>query len=355
MRVMTILKELRHGGAETVAVRIMDAGPESDQAIVAVPGEWSDRFPGTHYDMGPTSLKPQDIVSAARSIRAAIKDFRPDIVHAHSPGTIVAASVALGVRRPVPLLGTCHGGGDAAGIRRQAMVSRALRVPMVACGPGVEVSLRNGGLEPIATINNGIPLSTLEDTPLRDLATEFNLDPNKRTAVVVGRLDPVKNQAQIIEAMALEPNMNLLVCGDGTCRIQLEERADALGLSDRVRFLGSRRDVSELVRAAGIQILSSRLEGLPVALLEGMAEGAAIVATDVLGTRQLIDDGVNGLLVPLDDAQALADALHRLDLDDDLRRSLARGGLATVEDYTLDQMTESYWDLYRRMTANFDR
>lgn len=352
MRVMQVVKVLRHGGAETVALRIMDAGAENQQAIVAAPGEWSDRFPGHHYSMGATSMRPNDLISASRSLRAAVKDFRPDVVHAHSPGTIVASAMALvGLRKSVTLVGTCHGGVPMEALARQAKLNKALRVPIVSCGPGVTAGLRAGGLEPVKTINNGIHLPQQGDRAPRNLAEEFGLDPSLKTIVAIGRLDPVKNQSQILKAMSLYPKMNLLVCGDGSSRQDLEDQAKGLKLSERVKFLGSRRDVSELVHAAGFQVLASRVEGLPVALLEGMAEGAAIVATDVLGTQQLIEEGKNGLLVPLDDEQALAEAFQRLDESEELRNRLSQGALETVQAYSVEAMTRDYWNLYRKLSA----
>lgn len=351
MRVMQVVKELRHGGAETVALDIMREGVvrEHEQAVVSAPGEWSARFPGRHYPMGRTSLKPQDILAAARRIRAAVRVFRPDVVHAHSPGTVVAAAVALGPTRPVPLLTTAHGGYSTGQLSRQGRLYSALKVPVVSCGPGVTSALTAAGYAPLRTINNGIPASGQSEDGDRDLVREFDLSAGRGTVIAVGRVDPVKNQEQLLRAAALLPGVNVLICGDGAARPGLEELTDSLGLRDRVRFLGMRTDVASLIRHSDAQVLTSRVEGLPMALLEGMAEGGIVVATDVLGTRELVEHERNGLLVPLDDVAALAFALDRALTDGQLRQTLSAGALRTAADYSLQAMTEAYWDLYAEL------
>lgn len=346
LRVMQIIKELRHGGAETVALRLMEARDASDQAVVSSPGEWSHRFPGRHFSMNRTSLKPQDLLPAARAIRRAVQEFRPDVIHAHSPGTLVAARLALGPRHKPVLLGTAHGGYTQQELSRQAKLYKILRTPIVSCGPGVTHGLREGGLEPLTTINNGIPASTLADAPKRNLAEEFDLDPSLKTAVAVGRLAPVKNHRQMLDAFAQYPGLNLLICGDGESREELERQARELKIDQRVRFLGMRGDVSEILHAADLQLLTSRVEGLPMALLEGMAEGKPMIATNVLGSRELIDHGRNGLLVELDDSRGLAEELERLDTDDALRQTLSAGALETARQYSVQAMTDRYWELY---------
>lgn len=360
MRIMQVVKELKHGGAETVALRLMEAGEGLEtegvrQAVAAAPGEWSARFPGRHYEIGHTSLKPWVLARAAREIRAAVRDFRPDLVHAHSPGTIVAAALALGAPRKVRLIGTSHGGADAAGLARQGRLYRALRVPIIACGPGVEDGLRAGGCEPLRRINNGIAATERPDERPVDLPAEFGLPAGRPVAVVLGRLEEVKNQRQSLEAAALVPGLSLLICGDGEQRPALEGLAASLGVGDRVCFAGMRPDAPRLLRAADLQLLTSRLEGLPVSLLEGMAEGTPIIATDVLGTGQLVRDGQNGLLVPLDDAPATARGITRLLEDPQLAERLREGGRETAGQYTLSGMTEGYWRLYAELTAETSR
>lgn len=346
MRVMQIVKKLKHGGGETVALRIMEAGTGHEQAVVAAPGEWSERFPGRHFTMGETSLKPQDILAASRRIRAAVKEFRPDVVHAHSPGTIAASALALMGLRGVAFVATCHGGETPERLKVLARAYRLLRPVLVSCGPGVTEGLRAGGLEPAATINNGIPASTVAPETQRALAEEFGLRPEEPVVAAVGRLDPVKNQQQIIRAVARWPHLGVVICGDGSERQSLEALARECGVEDRVIFAGMRRDVLEIMHAAEAVVLVSRVEGLPVTLLEAMAEGTPVVATRVLGTEQLVRDGHNGLLVEVDDDETLAKAFQRLVQEPGLARQLAAGGLETSADYTLESMTQQYWDLY---------
>jgi glycosyltransferase involved in cell wall biosynthesis len=147
------------------------------------------------------------------------------------------------------------------------------------------------------------------------------------------------------------PHLHVLLAGDGPDRDRLVASARALGLEDRVRFAGARRDVANVLAALDVFVLSSDFEGSPLALIEAMAAGKAIVATRVGGVPDLIDDGVHGLLVPPGDPGALGTALLSLARDPARRAALgaaARG--RQREELTLDGMIERITMLYERVT-----
>ncbi|MER3412013.1 MAG: hypothetical protein C4305_06770, partial [Thermoleophilia bacterium] len=119
--------------------------------------------------------------------------------------------------------------------------------------------------------------------------------------------------------------VSFLVAGEGPERAAMERRAQALGLGDRVRFLGPlpRQRVLELFRAADATVLSSTWENFPHAVIESLAVGTPVIATRVGGVAEVVEEGVNGLLVPPGDAQALAQAIRRLLAEPGLRQQLA--------------------------------
>jgi glycosyltransferase involved in cell wall biosynthesis len=137
--------------------------------------------------------------------------------------------------------------------------------------------------------------------------------------VVAAMLRPEKAQDVLIRAVAelapSRPHLRLLLLGGGTpqnprgTQDELEALAATLGIADRVRFLGRREDVAQVVAAADVAVLCSRGENLPLAVLEYMEAGTPIVATDVGGVRELVTDGVHALVVAPDDPRALARAL----------------------------------------------
>ncbi len=156
-------------------------------------------------------------------------------------------------------------------------------------------------------------LATPEDAPL---------------ALALGRLHPNKGFDVLLEAVAKLPRLHLWLAGEGDERAPLEARARALGIETRVRFLGWRDDVPALLAACDVLALASRHEPLGNVVLEAWAAGVPVVATASAGPAALVRDGETGLLVPVEDADALAAALRRVAEDRGLRSALAAAGHA---------------------------
>jgi glycosyltransferase involved in cell wall biosynthesis len=149
-------------------------------------------------------------------------------------------------------------------------------------------------------------------------------------AVVIGsiaRLNEQKGHRYLVDAaatvLARRPDARVLIVGDGDLAAPLREQAHGLGLGDRVLFTGHRTDVRDLLGAIDVFCIASTYEGTPLSLFEAMAAGKAIVSTAVDGCREVLEDGVTGLLAPPRDAAALAAALLRVVEDPGLARRLA--------------------------------
>ena len=154
----------------------------------------------------------------------------------------------------------------------------------------------------------------------------------ERVVLALARLDPQKGLDHLVRAAARMPDVTVRIAGGGPLRGELEELARAQGVDDRVTFLGERSDVPELLEACDVFVLPSLYEGLPLSILEAMAAGRPVVATDIPGTRQAVHDGRTGLLVPPGDDAALATAITRVLDDPALGVTLARGGRELVEE-----------------------
>lgn len=166
----------------------------------------------------------------------------------------------------------------------------------------------------------------------------------------VGRLDPIKGLPGLIDAfqtLARQTTAHLLLAGDGPMRPVLERQIRDTNLTTRVHLLGPRRDVPDLLRAADLFVFPSRTEGLPNALLEAMAAGLPIVATDVPGCRDLIVHTVSGLLVPYDDPDALAAAMLTLLTDRESAAKMALNArVAVVTHWNIHHTHAAYLSLY---------
>lgn len=155
------------------------------------------------------------------------------------------------------------------------------------------------------------PLNTC-GFPIHDFSNE------KHEIVSVGRLEPQKNQKLLIDAFALIANdfqeYQLTIYGEGSLRKELEDYIKAKGLQERVFLPGSKNNIQEHIKDASLFVLSSDYEGIPNALIEAMAIGLPCVSTDCSpgGARELIEDGVNGLITPCGDANKLSDAMRMM-------------------------------------------
>jgi glycosyltransferase involved in cell wall biosynthesis len=179
------------------------------------------------------------------------------------------------------------------------------------------------------------PAPALPLLPTRDeLRTELQLEGH--VIAFAGRLGPQKALSVALEAVAAVPGITLVVAGDGPDRAVLERQAGDLGLGRRARFVGSvpREQVLRLFRAADASVLSSSWENFPHTVVEALAVGCPVIATSVGGVPEVVGDGENGLLVPPNDAAALAGALRRFFADGELRTRLAEAAPESVAGYT---------------------
>ncbi|HZO62008.1 MAG TPA: glycosyltransferase family 4 protein [Gaiellaceae bacterium] len=173
------------------------------------------------------------------------------------------------------------------------------------------------------------------------------------TLVFAGRLSVQKSLDVALRAVARCDGVALVVAGDGPEGPVLEALAAELGIGDRVRFLGARprSAVLELLAAADAELLSSGWENFPHALVEGLAAGTPVIATDVGGVGEIVDDGVNGLLVPPGDVDALAAAIGRFFADGALQESLRTAAPGSVERFAPEPVYDRLEVLLREAAA----
>jgi glycosyltransferase involved in cell wall biosynthesis len=199
------------------------------------------------------------------------------------------------------------------------------------------------------TIPNGIRLERYAPDAEARVAARVELGLGDAWVVgTVGRLDSYKNQAMLVRAMAplLSSRVRLVIIGDGGERAAIEAEIAALPEPRWVVMAGRRMDVPRLVHAFDVFVLSSTTEGLPLVVPEAMAAGLPVVSTAVGGIPGVIEDGVTGLLVPVDEA-ALRGALARLERERALARTMgARARTVALEKYSYDRMVDAYLALY---------
>jgi len=177
---------------------------------------------------------------------------------------------------------------------------------------------------------------------------ELGLSVDTAVAITVGELNANKNHIQALKALSklTKTNFHYLIVGNGESEQKLKKAVNELMLQEKVSFLGFRRDVPELLAASDVFILTSRREGLPKAVMEAMAVGLPIIATDVRGNRDLVKNGENGYLVPLDDVEQTSIAIEHLIDSEDLRRSMGEKSKVLVKQYDLHRVLEEMEEIY---------
>lgn len=279
-----------------------------------------------------------------------IRDFHIDVVHVHSGCWHKAALAAslCGIRN---VIYTEHGRifPDSSAVMFLDRLYAPLTRHVVAVSDNLaEYMCSAVGIpeKKISVIINGINVERFR-IARRPSATADNL-----RIGIIARLAPVKDIATLVRAMAIvhqrNPHLLLSIVGDGPERDFLESLVNDLELSSVVTFHGFRRDIPEVLREIDIFTLSSLSEGTSITLLEAMASAKPVVVTDVGGNPAIVEQGVNGFLVPAGEPDSLAQALLRLANDPVLCQSMAAANINKVtEHYSIQAMARRYEALYR--------
>ena len=366
--VFQILPSLAVGGAERLVVHLMEHLNRERFAPVCICLE----SPlGTHYEARVRALgaplyfleKGEKMsLGVLRKLDALFRKYRPAVVHTHILGLNYAYPLMIRYRTPARVY-TVHSLAEKDVGRRTGPIVRAMAfryqlggVVPVAIADEVRVTIqRVYGYPDPPLIPNGIP--TDEYAPDPDIRAQWRqahaIEPHATVLTHIGRFAVQKNHALLIEAFAqvrADAPLYLLLVGGGELENAVREQVAGLGLQSRVRFLGIRADVADILRASDVFVLSSRWEGNPMSVMEAMAAGLPVVSTTVGGVPELVQEGATGLLVPLEDAGALAQALQAL-VDDPVRRQ-AMGAAArqhAIAHFDIRHTVRGYEQLYESL------
>jgi glycosyltransferase involved in cell wall biosynthesis len=367
IRVLHLLMTMPVGGAEDLVAAIV-RGLDPQRFLVSVAtlgplGPVGRELRGQGYDVAGLGLdiKRTSVWRAAGAARCFLKARRPDILHTHLyHPNLYGRLGALGLRFP-RVVAAIHNSYTRVKFHRRVwnfLLSWATD-RIVVGSPQVWQDVRRYDGVPasrLLLLPYGISLAEL-DTPLSRRAARKRLGVKGLVVGAVGRLEEQKGHAHLLAALpGLRreiPELVVLLVGEGRRQEDLRRQVQTLGLQDTVRFLGTRRDLPEIYRALDLYVQPSLWEGLPLALLKAMGAGLPVVATQVSGSTEAIEDGVNGRLVSPGNPQALARAILELSQHPEERWRLADAARRTVAArYSLEamlwQLEELYLDLWRR-------
>lgn len=316
--------------------------------------------------------KTYDIRSAWRLARF-IKSEKIDILHSHSMLTNIISRVA-GKLANVPVsVSTEHltmelGRGGRSAETIEHLKARYYRMldnytsrynqQVIAVSNAVRDDLIEQGIPAarITVIQNGINIPDIDPAAGDRIRLELGIKPEETVVGAVGRLAPQKDYPTLFRAFKkvgkICPEAILLIAGDGYLRENLEKLTDDLGIRERVKFLGYRSNILEVISSFDIYTLTSLWEGLPLAVLEAMAMGKPVVATKVPGTEEAVNEGETGFLVPLKDDQALSQRIIDLVQNRGIIKIMGGAGKKRWKDcFSLTRVIDDHEELYHKLAA----
>ncbi|XOB40742.1 MAG: glycosyltransferase family 4 protein [Candidatus Nealsonbacteria bacterium] len=291
-----------------------------------------------------------------KEIKKAIKDFRPDLISCHS--TKAGFLGRLVVKNKIPTIFTAHGWGFTPGVPwwRRYPVLLAEKIAARFCSKIICVSEFDKKLalkykiaspEKIVTIHNGM-----------EIQAEFprEIDPNKIKIVFVGRLGRQKDPLLLIKgfnelSFEIKNKVQISIIGEGIKRKELERFIEENKLEKKIKLLGRlpRKEVFEILKKSHIFVLISNWEGFPYTVIEAMSCGLGIIASDVGGIREAIDEKC-GILIKRGDKEELKKALEKLLKNPELIQEMGRAAQEkTVKEFSLEKMLKKTNEIYKTL------
>lgn len=323
MRILLLTTGLLTGGAERQVMDLAAQWVRTGHAVHVVSLTDESQFP-IPDGVGVTFLKlrknPLSAFEALREAGALVRRWQPDVLHSHMfHANLFARLLRMRDRaaRAVPLICTAHSTREGGKLRMALyrVTDRACTLTTHVSAEGREEMIARGAVPAhrIVVMPNGIDTKLFRPDPIHraSLRTAWHIPLDVHLLLSVGRLVPEKAQSVLIEAFARvhaeHPRTRLLIAGDGPLRDALEQEIATAGLTQAITLLGNRNDVPSLMQAADLFVLSSIVEGMPLAVAEALACEVPVVATDVSGVRMLVQDTER--IVPPGDSAALATAI----------------------------------------------
>ena len=320
-----------------------------------------------HYDL-PFERSPfkSENLKAYKELKKIIETEEYDIIHCHTPvGGVLTRLAANKMRKSgkTKILYTAHGFHFYKGspflnwavyYPIEKLLSRRTDMLITMNQEDYEVAKTfkansaeyvNGvGLD----LSKYVVLSTNEKNNVRE---KLGLKENDIFAITVGNLIKRKNHSFLLKAVKKAENerLHLFICGDGECYDELKNEADYLGINNNVHFLGFRNDVNQLCGAADLFLFSSVQEGLPVSVMEAMAVGLPVIAFDIRGNKELIDNGEGGYLVDASDLDSFVECMNRCSNSPKLISEMKAHNLKKIQSFGIEEVVNQMSVLYKRL------
>jgi glycosyltransferase involved in cell wall biosynthesis len=358
MKIAHVVDSMEVGGAEMLVSQMCRLQREQghDPCVYAVAslGPLGEQMRAAGF--GVQANVGLHLADAARNFFYIFKELQPSVVHLHNPTPTVYAAMAARMAGVPSIVSTRH---SLVAPPRRLIVELKYAFAATCCDWIVGVcdtttsnlkSMHGIPARKIVRVYNG-------SDPVSRAANEQWPSKNGFTLIYVGRLEPVKNHALLLNAfrIALQsmPGLRLWMVGDGSERKTLESLAAELGITSQVTFWGQQLDVAPYFSAADAFIMSSRSEGLPMSLLQAFSLGLPAIVTDVGGMAEVVRLAQAGFTVSMTDPSEMAAAILRMASNDAERKQFSKSAeTAFFTRFTLKTMVDAYMDIYSNTKLN---
>lgn len=376
LRVLHVITMLELGGAQRNTldtVRMLDRGSFTLGLACGLGGELfseAENLPETTFFPVPhlvREVRPGQDCRALVELRAVIRAFAPQVVHTHSSKAGVLGRLAAFAEGVPVVVHSIHGYGFGAHqwlpvrtafLAMERLVAAKTTAFVAVSRQNLEEGVRLGLFprEKAVVIRSGIDLSRFSRGGDRGVVRrELGIPDEAPVVLQISCFKPQKAPERFVELAAriapMFPAARFLLVGDGELRPMLERLRARWGLEGCLHLLGWRRDVPQLLAAADVVTLTSRFEGLPRVLVEARCAGVPVVAMAVDGVVEVVEDGVNGFLVPPGDVATMADRVGWLLANPKQAKAMGEVGREGLEEFSVERMVREQEALYRTLWA----
>ena len=281
-----------------------------------------------------------------------------DVVHVHVfPASYIVALASMVAKRKVPIIFTEHAAYNRRASHKlfryfeKVVYSRFAKIVCISSAVKQFID-QNLQINPdkLVIIDNGVNTAAIMKSKT-GTRSDFNLVASDIVLLMAARFASEKDQGTVIRALAdLPQHFKLIFAGDGPTSEKYQKLSAQLGLQDRIRFLGARNDIYEIMKLSDINILSSHYEGFGLSAVEAMAAAKPVVATNVPGVAEVVGDA--GLLFEVGDVRRLKTLILKLGQEKEFYHEIAMRCLERSKRYDMENMTEKYLQLYREIYIN---
>ena len=367
IKVVHILHKFTYGGLEVVLVNMINSMKDQgfEHTIISLKDYSPEMCSRIDEEIEVYSINKRDgkDLRSYWALRKLLRQVNPNIVHTYNIGAIdyvISSLMMKGILR----FHSEHGRdiSDPTGANKKYQLIRRLLSPLlkkiiVVSNELADWLTKDVGIKShkIVTIYNGVDINKFKQCNFdaKKLLKEKLFNTNDIIIGTVARLDPIKNHILLIEAYSRlikrRPNIKakLIIVGDGPCSEQLHNLILRYELEDNVIMPGSMINITEVMAALDIYVQSSIAEGVPMTILEAMSSSVPVISTDVGGISEVIDDKVEGLLVPSKDVDAMECAIESMLLDEQIRKEYGGNARMKIENvFSVAKMGENYKKLY---------